>query len=40
MGRHFPGSEELRNFEDWKSREIAQNTGKIRQFQTNVICYL
>ena len=40
MGRHFPAREKSWNFEQiGKVREITQNTGKLRKFQTNVICY-
>ena len=31
MGRHFPVRE--------KSGKITQNTGKLREFQTNIMCY-
>ena len=44
MGRHFPVREKSGNFEltgkvREKSGKITQNTGKLREFQTNIICY-
>ena len=44
MGRHFPVREKSGNFDQTgkvreKSRKITQNTGKLREFQTNIICY-
>ena len=44
MGRHFPVREKSGNFEQTgKVREklgkITQNTGKLREFQTNIIFY-
>ena len=41
MGRHFPVRESqgiLNRLE--KSGKITQNTGKLREFQTNIICVL
>ena len=35
--RHFPVREILNRLE--KSGKITQNTGKLREFQTNIICY-
>ena len=44
MGRHFPVREKSGNFEQTgkvreKSGKITQNTGKLREFQTNIIFY-
>ena len=44
MGRHFPVREKSGNFDQTgkvreKSGKITQNTGKLREFQTNIICY-
>ena len=44
MGRHFPVREKSGNFEQTgkvreKSGKITQNTGKLREFQTNIIIY-
>ena len=44
MGRHFPVREKSGNFHQTgkvreKSGKITQNTGKLREFQTNIICY-
>ena len=40
MGRHFPVREKSGNFEQTgKVRKITQNTGKLREFQINVVCY-
>ena len=40
MGRHFPVREKSGNFEQTrKVGEITQNTGKFREFQTNIVCY-
>ena len=44
MGRHFPVREKSGNFDQTgkvreKAAKIKQNTGKLREFQTNVICY-
>ena len=44
MGRHFPVREKSGNFEQTgkvrgKSGIITQNTGKLREFQTNIIFY-
>ena len=40
MGRHFPVKEESRNLKRLeKSGKITQNTGKLREFQKNYICY-
>ena len=43
-GRHFPVREKSGNFEQTgkvreKSGKITQNTGKLREFQTNIIFY-
>ena len=45
MGRHFPVREKSGNFDQTgkvreKSGKITQNTGKIWEFQTNIIYYL
>ena len=42
MGRHFPVREKSGNFEQTgkvreKSGKITQNTGKIREFEINII---
>ena len=42
MGRHFPVREKSGNFEQTgkvreKSGKITQNTGKLRQIETNII---
>ena len=42
MGRHFPVREKSGNFEQTgkvreKSGKITQNTGKFREFQTNIL---
>ena len=38
MGRHFPVREKSGNFEQTgKVREITQNTGKLREFEINII---
>ena len=44
MGRHFPVREKSGNFDQTgkvreKPGKIMQNTGKLREFQTNIICY-
>ena len=44
MGRHFPVREKSGNLDQTgkvreKSGKITQNTGKLREFQTNIICY-
>ena len=41
MGRHFSVREKSRGILNRleKSGKISQNTGKLKQFQTNVICY-
>ena len=44
MGRHFPVREKSENFDQTgkvreKSGKITQNTRKLREFQTNIICY-
>ena len=44
MRRHFPVREKSGNFEQTgkvreKSGKITQNTGKLREFQTNIIFY-
>ena len=44
MVRYFHVTEKSKNFEQTgkvreKSGEIVQNTGKVREFQTNVIYY-
>ena len=44
MGRHFPVREKSGNFEQAgkvreKSGKTTQNTGKLRKFQKNIICY-
>ena len=44
MGRHFPVREKSGNFEQTgkvreKSGKITQNTGKLVEFQTNIIFY-
>ena len=40
MGRHFPGREKSGNLNGLeKSGKIIQNTGKFREFQTNIVCY-
>ena len=44
MARHFPVREKSGNFDQTgkvreKSGKITQNTGKLREFQTNIICY-
>ena len=40
MGRHFPVREKSGNFDQTgKVRENNINTGKLREFQTNIICY-
>ena len=37
MGSHFLVREKSGNFK--QTGKIAQNTGKFREFQTNIICY-
>ena len=44
MGRHFPIREKSGNFDQTgkvreKSGKMTQNTGKLREFQTNIKCY-
>ena len=44
MGRHFPVREKSGNFEQTgkvreKSGKSTQNTGRVREFQKNFICY-
>ena len=44
MVRHFPVREKSGNFDQTgkvreKSGKITQNTGKLREFQTNILCH-
>ena len=41
MGRHFPVREKSGNFEQTGkvSGKITQNTGKLREFEINIIWY-
>ena len=41
MGRHFPVREKSGNFEQTgKSGKITQNTGKLREFEINIMIFL